>query len=201
VIWALNASANGIVRLLGVEPRDEVEPAHTADDIARMVGASRREGLIEEVAHQLLTAAIDLGGRPVRSVLTSSDEVVSVPRTATPADAEQVITASGHTRLVVTGPSGLDDVLGFVHAKDLLTVPAEARQRPLPLGRVRRMLVLDADATLEDALLAMQRAQLHLALVTSGTDAETVGIVSLEDVLEALVGDIRDESDREPAAS
>src|ERR671913_25403 len=150
VIWALNASANGLVRLLGTEPVSEISAAHTADEIALMVGASRQEGLIEEVAHQLLTG-------------------------------------------------GLDDVVGFVHAKDLLAVPAEARGRPLPVRLVRRMLVLREAMTLEEALVAMQRARLHLALVTGDEAGTTIGIVALEDVLEALVGDIRDESDREPA--
>ncbi|HZA75127.1 MAG TPA: hemolysin family protein [Acidimicrobiales bacterium] len=197
VVWGLNATSNGLVRALGVEPRAEVESTHTADEIAFMVGASRREGLIGEVAHQLLTGALDLGGRPISSVMTPRDRVVSVARSASPAEAERIVTASGHTRLVVTGPGDVDDVLGFIHAKDLLTVPVEARDRPLPLGRVRRMLGLAADATLEDALVAMQQARAHLALVTR--EGQTVGIVALEDVLEALVGDIRDETDPQPA--
>jgi CBS domain containing-hemolysin-like protein len=97
---------------------------------------------------------------------------------------------------VVCG-DGIDDVLGFVHAKDLLTVPAAARSRPLPLSRIRRMLVVDPRSGLDDALLAMQRARAHLAVV-AGEDGRTLGLVTLEDVIEAVVGDIRDESDREP---
>jgi CBS domain containing-hemolysin-like protein len=201
VIWALNASANGLVRLLGTEPVSEISAAHTADEIALMVGASRQEGLIEEVAHQLLTGALDLGGRPVRSVMTPRRRVVAVPAAATPVEAERVVTTSGHTRLVVTGSGGLDDVVGFVHAKDLLTVPAEARGRPLPVRVVRQMLVLREATTLEEALVAMQRARLHLALVVGDEADTTIGIVALEDVLEALVGDIRDESDRELTTS
>src|SRR5215207_1573199 len=201
VIWALNASANGLVRLLGTEPVSEISVAHTADEIALMVGASRQEGLIEEVAHQLLTGALDLGGRPVRSVMTPRRRVVAVPAAATPVEAERVVTTSGHTRLVVTGSGGLDDVVGFVHAKDLLTVPPEARGRPLPVRVVRQMLVLREATTLEEALVAMQRARLHLALVVGDEADTTIGIVALEDVLEALVGDIRDESDRELTTS
>ena len=201
VIWALNASANGLVRLLGTEPVSEISAAHTADEIALMVGASRQEGLIEEVAHQLLTGALDLGGRPVPSVMTPRRRVVAVPAAATPVEAERVVTTSGHTRLVVTGSGGLDDVVGFVHAKDLLTVPAEARGRPLPVRVVRQMLVLREATTLEEALVAMQRARLHLALVVGDEADTTIGIVALEDVLEALVGDIRDESDRELTTS
>ncbi len=193
VIRVLNLMANAITRLLGVEPRDELETAHTADEIAVMLGQSRQEGLIEDVAHQLMTGALDLGGRPLTSVVVPRDGIVWVPRDATPADAERIVVESGHSRLLVAG-QGLDDVLGFIHAKDLLTLSAAARELPLPLGRIRRMLVLKGDATLEDALFAMQRARLHVAVVRDA-GGSTLGIATLEDVLEALVGDIRDESD------
>ncbi len=95
----------------------------------------------------------------------------------------------------MVGEGGLDDVLGFLHAKDLLTVPADLRERPLPLGKIRRLPIVRDDTIVDDVLLALQRARVHLALVADA-DGRTVGIVSLEDVLEELVGDIVDESDR-----
>lgn len=190
----LNGLANAGVRLLGVEPQDELATAATGDELAAMLGASRDEGLIEEVAHQLLTGAIALGDRSITSVLVPTDQVVWLPRSATPEEAEALVVSSGHTRLLVAGRDH-DDVLGFVHAKDLLTVAAQARNRPLSLARVRRMLVLPAATSLDDALLAMQQARVHVAVVTGETGA-TLGIATLEDVIEALVGDIRDESDR-----
>ena len=194
LLRVLNGFANAGVRLLGIEPQDELATAASADELALMLGASRDEGLIEEVAHQLLTGALDLGDRSITTVLVPKDDVVWLPREASPADAEALVVASGHTRLLVAG-SGVDDILGFVHAKDLLTISAAARERPLPLGRVRRMLVLEESTSLDDALLAMQQARIHVAVVTD-RDGATRGIATLEDVIEALVGDIRDESDR-----
>jgi CBS domain containing-hemolysin-like protein len=191
VVRVLNIAANAIVKLLGVEPRDELATSRSAEEIANIVSASRQEGLIADVEHQLLTGALDLGDRPVRAVMVPRDRVVAVPRSATPAEAEQVVTASGHSRLLVHG-GDLDDVLGFLHAKDLLTVPAGARTLPLPLGRIRPVLVAAGDETLTAVLVAMQRARVHVAVIHEGA---TTGIVTLEDVLEALVGDIRDESD------
>jgi CBS domain containing-hemolysin-like protein len=94
--------------------------------------------------------------------------------------------------------TGLDNVIGFLHIKDLLRLPPEARDEPVPLELIRRMLVVPDDRPLEDVLRAMRRARSHLALVR-GADGRTLGIVTLEDVLEELVGDIRDESDREAA--
>ena len=101
---------------------------------------------------------------------------------------------SGHSRLPVQGAGGLDEVLGFVHAKDLLTMPLVTADRPVPLRLVRSMLVVPVDRSLEDLLLAMRRARVHFALVTAA-DGTTAGIVTLEDLLEELVGDILDESD------
>jgi CBS domain containing-hemolysin-like protein len=194
VLRVLNGVSAAGVRLLGIEPRDELATAASADELALMLGASRDEGLIEEMAHQLLTGALDLGDRSITTVMVPREGVVWLPRSATPADAEALVVASGHTRLLVAGEQ-VDDVMGFVHAKDLLAVSGAARTRPLPLGRVRRMLVLSAATSLDDALLAMQRDRLHVAVVTDDA-GRTLGIATLEDVIEALVGDIRDESDR-----
>lgn len=194
VLRVLNVLANAGVRLIGVEPRDELASAASAEELGVMLGASRDEGLIEEVAHKLLTGALDLGDRQVATVLVPLDQVVWLPRSATPEEAEALVVASGHTRLLVAG-TGVDDVLGFLHAKDLLTISAAARDRPLPLGRVRRMLVISAETSLDDALLAMQQARIHVTVVGDGS-GRTLGITTLEDVIEALVGDIRDESDR-----
>lgn len=196
-IRLLNALANAGVRLLRVEPRDELEAAATAEEIAMMLGASREVGLIEEVAHDLLTGALDFGDRPVSSVMVRRADVVAVSRESTVEEAERVILATGHSRLPVTRRD-LDDIIGFVHAKDLLTLTPGAQGRPLPLSRIRRMLVLPASRTIQDALLAMRRARVHFAMVTDDDD-RTAGIVTLEDIIEDLVGDITDESDVVPA--
>ena len=194
LLHLLNAMANGIVRLCGVEPSNEVATSASPEALSLMLAESRDEGLIEEVAHQLMAGALDLGDRHVTTVMVPEEEVVWLPRRSTPAEAEALVVRSGHSRLVVAGEH-LDDVLGFVHAKDLLTVPSTLRDRPLPLGRVRRMVVLSDTTSLEEALLAMQQAQIHLAVVAD-PQGRTLGIATLEDVIEALVGDIRDESDR-----
>ena len=106
------------------------------------------------------------------------------------AEAEATVVSSGHSRLLL---GDLDSPEGFVHAKDLLTVPPERWARAVPAGCVRRALMVRPDLPLEDLLRLMRRHRVHVALVREGT--VTVGLVTLEDVLESLVGDIRDESD------
>jgi CBS domain containing-hemolysin-like protein len=193
IIRVVQALGNAGTRLLGVEPRAELMSAHTVEEIGRMLAESREEGLIEETAHDLLSGALDFGERPVRDVTVPRDKIGWVSRRTSVAEAEQRVVASGHSRLLVTGRD-LDDIVGFVHAKDLLTVPADARDRPLPLARIRRVLVLPANQPLDEVLVAMRRSRTHLGVVTD-EDHLVVGLATLEDVLEVLVGDIRDESD------
>lgn len=190
----LNGLSNFVVRRFGVEPQDELASSASAEQLASMLDASRQEGAIEEMAHRLLAGALDLGDRHVETVMVPRHDVVWLARSATPAQAEELVVQTGHTRLLVAD-DGVDDVLGYVHAKDLLTVTGPVRHRPLPLSWVRRMPVLRRDTDLDDALLVMQRARLHVAIVTDG-HGHTLGLVTMEDVIEELVGDIRDESDR-----
>ena len=194
LIAITNGAARAVLWLIRVEPRDELSEVHTADEIASMVSLSRDEGIIEDFAHSLMSGALDLGRRPVSSVMIPQSGVVTVHRWESVEAAERTIVDSGHSRLPVIGHS-IDDVDGFVHAKDLLQLPEVARSHPIPLSIVRRMPVVPIDAALEDALRTMRRSRRHLAVV-QGADGGTVGLLSLEDVLEALVGDIQDETDR-----
>lgn len=197
VIFVLNGLANVVLRILGVEPADEVSDTHTSDELAEMISASREEGLIADVQDQLLRGALAIGEAPVRDLMIPRDRVRFVERSASASEAEAAVVRTGHSRLLVVGDGGLDDVLGFIHAKDLLTIPGPMRDRALPLGRVRRIPIVSADVVVDDALYALQRARVHLAVVVDA-QGRTVGLVSLEDMLEELVGDIIDESDRRP---
>jgi CBS domain containing-hemolysin-like protein len=194
VIRGLNAMANGGVRLLGVEPQDELATAATAEEIAVILSESEREGLIDPFERDLLTGALRFADRAVSEVMVPRHAIVAIGRRSTVAEVERIMVERGHSRVPVTGRD-LDEVLGFVHAKDLLGLPASAQRQPVPMRRLRRLLVVTADQSLEEVMLQMQRARRHLAIVSDGA-GRTVGLVTLEDVLEVLVGDIRDESDR-----
>jgi CBS domain containing-hemolysin-like protein len=158
-----------------------------------MLAASRQEGLLDEVEHRLMTGALGFPAREVTSVMIPRAEIVAVQVDTPVEDVEQVSGGHGHSRLPVFGRD-LDQLLGYVHAKDLLALPPESRSGPLPRDVVRRMLTVPTDRTLMDLLLAMKRARLHFAVVVDGA-GRVAGIVTLEDVLESLVGDIRDEHD------
>jgi CBS domain containing-hemolysin-like protein len=198
VIWSLDHMANGLLRLIGLRPARELGTAHTATEFAAMLDASRQEGLLEEFEHSLLAGALDFRSRVASTLMVPRERVVYVNRRMSIGSIERIAHRSGHSRLPVVG-TGLDNVIGFLHVKDLLRLPAEARDESVPLELIRRMLVVPADRPIEDMLRAMRRSRSHVALVR-GPDGRTLGIVTLEDVLEALVGDIRDESDPEASA-
>ena len=193
VIWSLNVVSTGIVRLMGMKPVDEINTALTINEFRTLLAGARSEGVIEAGEHELLSGALEFRVHSAGSLMVPADRLVSVPRTASVAQVEAVVASSGHTRVPVWG-SDRDDVLGFVHAKDLLRMPPEARDDPVPLELLRRMRVVSPDRAGRDLLFEMRRLRVHMALVRNDA-GRMLGVVTLEDVLEALVGDIYDETD------
>ena len=198
-IAALNGIANGTLRLLGVEARDELTVAHTADEIARMVSASREEGLIDHLEHGILARALAFRDREVSAVMIHLDEVVSIEDSTSTQVAEKTVRASGHSRIPVFD-SGRRDMLGFVHAKDLLRVAHAERERPVPRELIRPLPAVGVSDKLHAVLARMRQSRTHFAVAVD-LNGRPVGIVTLEDVLEELVGDISDEHDARRTAT
>ncbi|HUP75225.1 MAG TPA: hemolysin family protein [Acidimicrobiales bacterium] len=194
IVWILNGLSKLLLRLFRVQVANEFVTAHTAAELATMLAASRDEGLIEDFEHSLLAGALDFRARPAASVMVPRERVDTVTRRMTVREVQVIASESGHSRLPVIGTS-LDDVLGFVHVKDLLRLPPEADEESLPLEMLRRMLIVRPERRLEDVLRTMRRLRSHLGLVRD-PGGRSLGIITLEDVLEALVGDISDETDR-----
>lgn len=192
-IYLLNALANGGVRLVGVEPKDELHAIHTTQEIGLMIAESAKGGMIEPFEHHLLEGAIQFSERDAASVMVPRTDLIAVPLDVSHAELEQVIVESGHSRLPVYA-GDLDHVVGFFHAKDLLKVKDEDRDRPLDRRLIRQMLVVPESKQLHPLLLDMRRQRRHLALVIE-EHGGTAGVVTLEDLLEELVGEIRDEYD------
>lgn len=193
VLWLLNQIANLGLRLLRVQPRNEVASTFTRDEVAGLVAESRTGGLLELNDERLLMGALQFADRGVEKVLLELPTVRTLPEHVTPAGAEAVA-AEGFSRFPVQRADG--SLAGYVHIKDLLSTDAELRQRPITDDAVRPLPVINATDTLRTALGTMQSAGAHLAEVR--TEGQVVGVVTLEDVLEELVGVIRDDSRRLP---
>ena len=186
IIWVLNGAANGVLRLFRVEPVDEKVNAVTHGELAVMVQESHDEGLIEAQERARLAGALAFRETTVDAVMAPIVDVDAVPRLSTVSEIEAALADTNHTRLPIYGDD-LDDVLGFVHAKDLLDVAEDARARPISVQRIRPILRVPTGTVLPELLVAMKSTRTHLAVVHA--HGRTVGVVRLDDVLEALVSD------------
>jgi CBS domain containing-hemolysin-like protein len=189
VIVLINAIAAGILRLVGVDLRDEVSSTFTREEVAALVEESRGEGLLEEEEYGRLTGALGFTEKTVEAVLMAPDGLTTVRRGATVADVEQLCAATGFSRFPVAADSG--DLLGYLHIKDVLESDEERRSRVIDDKWIRPFAPVRATDALHDALETLQRRGAHMARVVN-QDGEELGLATLEDVIEELVGEIRD---------
>ncbi|MER5964477.1 hemolysin family protein [Streptomyces sp. NPDC002057] len=183
VVFGINAFANALLRLLRVEPKDEVASVFTDDELARMVHDTSEAGLLSPADGERLRDALELGTRPVGEVLVPAARMVTVDHRVTPAALERTAAEAGYSRFPVTGPAGA--VLGYLHIKDTLGVTD--RDRPFPRTALHAVTRVRADTPLDDTLTALRAAGSHLAAVT-GAGGAVLGYVTMEDVLDELVG-------------
>ena len=188
LIVFLNWVANVVLRLLKVEPKEEVASVFTADEVAAFIAESREEGLLEDREHQLLSGSVSIGTETVEAVMVPLASLETIARTGTPGDVESAFVRTGFSRFPVTGRDG--EVVGYVHLKDFLGLSDDEFTRPLGEQVVRPLVTIAKDATLEATLAAMQAGGTHFALVTDGE--QTVGAAMLEDVVERLIGEVKD---------
>ena len=194
ILVAINAAANGILRLFRVEVKSEINSTYTPAELADLIAESVAGGLLHPDDEQRLLRALRLDQVTTRSLAIPSERVVSLAPNSTVGDVEALIARTGYSRFPVSSPadSGSDELVGYVHAKDLLEIDDYEQSTPLPQRLIRPMVTIDADLPLTSAFSSLQRAGLHLGRVTEG--GRTLGVVALEDVLEELVGEIQDAS-------
>ncbi|MFI0720303.1 hemolysin family protein [Streptomyces sp. NPDC021224] len=190
VIVVLGAGARLILRAFHVEPKDEVESVFTSAELTVLVEDARRAGLLDSDEQERLEDALELGSRPVTEVLLTPDELITLAPTATAKEVEELTVRTGYSRFPVAAESGTG-YLGYLHVKDVLDL--EDQDRPVPRRLWRPITTLRADLPLDDALTSMRRAASHLAAVAE-PGGRVLGLVALEDVLEMLVGEVRDPS-------
>ncbi len=188
-VVALNGTANLAVRLMRIEPKDEVASAFTHDEVAGFVEESRREGLLDEAEYGLVSGALGFHEGQVDQVLLPRDGLVTIEPSATPVEVEQACAITGFSRFPVTDASG--DITGYLHIKDVLETDDAARSVAIPDKWVRPLATVFTGSGLDDALRIMQARGSHMARVAD-EHGTVLGVIMLEDVLEELVGEIRE---------
>jgi CBS domain containing-hemolysin-like protein len=194
VVWLLNAIANVCVRLLGVKPKGEMNSSFNRDEVAGFVKESHKKGLLSEDEEQLLSGALSFEEKDISAVLLPMQSLVTIPSTATAQEIETVSTKTGYSRFPVTDPGG--KLVGYIHIKDMLDITHAEHTQRMSIKLIRDLPAIKQKTSLRKALVTMQRMGAHLAKVVDQSGA-TLGVVALEDVLEELVGDIRDDAQRQ----
>ncbi|MER7171930.1 hemolysin family protein [Streptomyces mesophilus] len=183
VIFAINAFANALLKLLRVEPKDEVEASFSDDQLARMVKDSKDAGLIDDRATERLHDALELGNRPVRDVVLPVEQVTYARLGVTPEQLERLSAESGFSRFPVVDQARR--IVGYLHVKDALDV--QPRDLPFQVQDMRPIARVRESTPLDDVLTAMRRSRTHVAAVL-GEDGRLAGLVTMEDVLRELFG-------------
>ncbi|MGH3735675.1 MAG: hemolysin family protein [Micromonosporaceae bacterium] len=185
LLLAMKWASRTLLRFWGIESADAVKTVYTAEELAGLVAESRTEGLLDPEAHARITGALALSRRTAGEVLRPWPTVDTVPDDISPGSLEVLATRTRRSRFPVIDRQ-TRRVAGFVHVKDVLPINGGARRSPLPRELIRPLGVAPATRTLADLLLQMRRSRSHIVLVTDGTSP--LGIVTLEDVLAAVVG-------------
>ncbi|MFH8992351.1 hemolysin family protein [Streptomyces sp. NPDC017940] len=192
VIASLNAVANRLVRAFGVEPAEELASARTPGELVSLARHSARAGTLEQDTADLFVRTLSLGELTAQHVMTPRVKVSALQSSATAEDVVNLTRATGLSRFPVYRDR-IDEIVGMVHLKDALAVPAHERLRA-PVGRVAKPPLLVPETLPVQPLLERLRSEQPIAVVVDEYGG-TAGVVTLEDIVEELVGEVRDEHD------
>jgi CBS domain containing-hemolysin-like protein len=192
VIAGLNAVANRLVRALGVEPADELVSARTPEELVSLARHSAQAGALEQDTADLFVRTLSLADLTAQHVMTPRVKVSALQSSATAQDVVNLTRATGLSRFPVYRER-IDEIIGMVHLKDALAVPSANRLRT-PVVSIAQAPLLVPETLPVQPLLERLRSEQPIAIVVDEYGG-TAGVVTLEDIIEELVGEVRDEHD------
>jgi CBS domain containing-hemolysin-like protein len=195
VVTLLNATANRVLRAIGIEPKEELSGARSAEELSSLVRRSAMEGVLDRDTATLLTRSLSFSGHTAADVMTPRPRLSVIPRSASAADVLEMARRTGFSRFPVTGEDGVDDVVGLVHVKQAMAVPRD-RRAEVPVGALESRPLRVPETMTLDALLGELRARGYQMAIVLDEYGGTAGVATLEDLVEELVGDLVDEHDR-----
>ncbi len=194
IVWALTKVTNGITRVLGVGEVDR--DVISTEELKLLIERGGEQGVLEAEEEQMINAVIELGSVRVHEVMVPRIAITGLPSTASFEEATEVIIAAGHSRIPVYEES-IDHVVGILYAKDLLPfLSSSVAPRPALKTLVRPPILVPESLPVDDVLHQLQRKRVHMAIVLDEYGG-TAGLVTIEDLLEEIVGEIQDEYDTE----
>jgi CBS domain containing-hemolysin-like protein len=193
LIIVLNGSANLVLKAFGITPREGLSGARTPQELASLLRRSAEAGTLDEGTARLTIRSLGFGDRTAADVMTPRVRCTSIERTAASQDVVELARSTGHSRFPVTGDDW-DDVDGVVHVKRAIAVPHQ-RRHDVPVSALMVDAVMVPETIRLDPLLLMLRGAKHQMAVVVDEYGGTSGIVTLEDVIEEIVGEVSDEHD------
>ena len=191
IIWLFNGAATGLLRLVDIQPASEAQLAHSEEELRMIISASQEGGHIDEVEQAIMRRALIFGEHAVGEIMVPRTEMATLPTEMAIAQALEEVAMSNHTRYPVY-EDDMDDTIGYVHVKDLYRADRSRPVRTLlrPIGFIAET------ASIELALKRFQSTRTPLAIVVD-EHGGTAGLVTIQDVIEELIGEVQDEFDHE----
>jgi len=193
-VTVLNESANGLLRAVGIEPKEEISGARTAEELSSLVRRSASAGLLEEDTATLLHRTLLFSGHTASDVMTPRPRLASIQRNASAQAVIDLTRQTGYSRFPVIDESA-DDVVGIVHVKQAVAVPRQ-RRSDVPVSALQSEALRVPETMKLDGLLGELRGRGFQMAVVVDEYGGTAGVVTLEDLVEELVGEVADEHDR-----
>lgn len=184
----LNGISNRILRRMRVEPKDEVASTFTLTELQSIVAQSTAEGTVEDDAG-VIEGALEFTEKDVLDIMVPREQVQTLASGCIPAELERAVARTGYSRFIVTDADG--SYMGYLHLKDALAISPAQSHVPFSWKSIRAIPVVFTDTDIDEALVIMQENCSHLAHVVNRQN-QSLGVVFMEDVLEELVGEIKD---------
>lgn len=193
VILLFNGTANRVIRSFGIEPKEELSAARSAEELGYLIRRSATEGLLDAGDADILHRTLTFSDRTADEVMTPRVRVAALPRTATVQDVIDASVSTGHSRFPVYGED-IDDVIGIAHVKSAFAVDDE-RRADAPITSISSELLRVPESAGADTLLSTLKGRGYQIAVVVDEHGGTAGIVTLEDLIEELLGELLDEHD------
>ena len=196
-VRVLNGTANGLLRMVGIEPKEELSSARTAEELRSLLRRSASEGSLDRDTATLLARTLAFSDHTAADVMTPRPRLASIDRTANVDAIVELARRTGHSRFPVID-NDIDDVVGLVHIKQAVGVPRD-RRADVPVSALQSDALRVPETMKLDTLLGELRARGYQMAIVVDEYGGTAGVATLEDLVEELIGEVSDEHDRSRA--